>query len=800
MFRIRIRSEPSKDAERWIKEFRRHVNVRSSASEKKDVSDDVDFRIVAERKRFEQETRLRMYRSDRLHEYFCRAQKSIREASTRLDDDSGTKEATRASFFILATVSRRDLSIQSQPDKPSTFRKTITGDAHIDGRLSLLRYARSEDASAAYVAVAIRTLRELGIAFPLSGLPNAPPPIVPEPVPPSEIDERCVRPKEVPHAVLAPVLPLYGHGITYGEITLCVQAATLDPRLEWTCYMCVDVPMSSTLLLSPRRSGRERAARTWRTCEWGLPVRLALTAPRELSTVVIALEADIPGKAKKKRKGKKIRNNAMRFVVYEEIGVDELLRMPTSESATTRRRGESKRRTTRCRSRVWGGRGVPGCQWSTTEIERTFSEMKRAEEWHDGEGSYERDLFDFSNLYAAKKKKKGFKAVLGGIGKGVGVVGQGLNVGVGVVGSGVNLVGHGLGATVGVIGKGFGVVGQLGENVPLVGKGIGVVGRGIDQGIGVVGRGIDQGIGTIGSGITSAPNAVTSGITTGLSTVGKTVTSPFSGFFQLDDASTRIETKLRVSVFLTTHPVFERLCHFAYPSRSWTTARDRAEKSESEELIEAIAKVEHALGVLGTIVRWTPVGVVSILVTAATRVKWLSMAASVAFVGICVATYPYMGKTLLLVSLGSATGVLFLVTMVLYGANRLFSRERRKSIVSDRAAASPRSDASRRIGATLLKRIRRHGDESAEAVRFAAFLFLPILRLRLRELAAWCAFLSASFLSAGYAMSYGAADSHLAYLADRLVLIVGFGFIFKGIPPVEATIEFFKRGRTAVSV
>jgi hypothetical protein len=352
----RFRAEPSSAVKSWIEALK-----KTSSTNKTFFKDDVHESLE---KSNSLETRLTLLHDAKLLKIYRIAQERVRDAaalnSTQFD------KRTSDAFFNLARAS-----------SPSTS----SNDDDEDEKKHII----ATDAMAAYISLAVNILKDPSIA---KRLPAQTPPMVPEPVARSELEIRCVRPKTMSHYAFWPVLPLYGHGITYGDVSICIQAASLDPQFVWTCYACVDRALPESLLVPGERTGNERSRRFWHALQWGVPVTIPLRAPKSLSRIVLALEAREPKDKKRKHT----------VVVSHKIDLDTL---------------ESPKQ------KVWGA-FLPGVHWVTKETNLTANTMREVETWIN---SQNHKLYDFTNN-AARKEKKGnilFDAVGGITNLGVGM-------------------------------------------------------------------------------------------------------------------------------------------------------------------------------------------------------------------------------------------------------------------------------------------------------------------------------------------------------------------------------------------
>ena len=706
----RLRSEPSDAVQSWIKA------LRTSSSSKSRLAEDAHKELETANSL---ETRLILLHEKKLLKLFHDTQERMRSAAL-----NSTIQFDKNAFFLLARAANEGV-VESNH----------------------LQYVTRTDAIAAYVSLAVDVLKDPSLA---KRVPSPIPPLVPEPVARSELELRCTRPRTVSHWAFWPVLPLYGHGVTYGNVSICIDAASLDPRFIWTSFVCVDRARAESLLVPYERSGNERTRRFWHALKWGVSVTIPLRAPRTLSRIVLAFVAQDP----EDKKGQHTQ------ILYQNVDLDVL------ESIKSKR---------------WGGTFLPGTQWCTAETKVKIDTMRCVETYFD---SMQQKLFDFTNN-AARKKKKGnflFNAV-GGI----------TNMGVGVMGQGISLVGSSVGTTVGLLGSTVNAVSDLGGKIPILGKGVQFLGHTVGDGVNFVGDGIGTGINVVSSGLTETPNMIGQGLKGVQKGVEGLVTKKENSGRRLFKED-RVKTNIQLNVIMTSHLVAERLCCLAYPSFSMTNSlrRDRGgdtkPKSEIEIDAEAVSKLEHALGVLGTAVKYSPMSLVSLFTSAVANFKWLSSAVTVVFIASGVYLYPYMGKAMLIGILGSITTCMFFLTLVLLLANRLFRKKGNKS-------PSEITETSLKISKTLFhnqtKKIREGA--GSDAVKFAVNLFLPILRLRLRRIASWCALASILLLSSAYAMSVYGINSYWGWLADSTLFMVGLGLIFRHIAPVRALTEWIQR-------
>ena len=346
-------------------------------------------------------------------------------------------------------------------------------------------------------------------------------------------------------------------------------------------------------------------------------------------------------------------------------------------------------------------------------------------------------------------------------------------------------------------------VSDLGGKIPILGKGVQFLGHTVGDGVNFVGDGIGTGINVVSSGLTETPNMIGQG----LKDVGKGVKGlvkkkrPEKRLFKEDN----VKTNIRLKIITTSHSIAERFCCLGYPSFSITNSvrRDRGgdtkPKSQLEIDAEAVSKLEHALGVLGTAVKYSPMILVSLFTSAVANFKWLSSTVTVAFIASGVYLYPYMGKAMLIGILGSITSSMFVLTLILLLANRLF---RSKGSSDKDSETLEITKSSRKISKMLFHNNSRKIREGsgADAVKFAVNLFLPILCLRLRRIASWCALSSLLLLGSAYAMSVYGLDSYWGWLADTTLFLVGLGIIFRRIAPVRAIKEWIQRVMVAWGV
>ena len=353
---------------------------------------------------------------------------------------------------------------------------------------------------------------------------------------------------------------------------------------------------------------------------------------------------------------------------------------------------------------------------------------------------------------------------------------------------------------------------DVGGNIPILGKGVKFIGHTVGDGVNLVGEGIGTGINVVSTGLTETPNMIGKGIGEGFKGIKKGVSglaksSPLHKLFvENEDGKTKhneIKTKMKLKLIVTSHRAAERCCCLAYPSFCITNSmrRDRGgdvkSKSQLEMDAEAISKLEHALGVLGTAVKYSPMSLVSLFTSAVANFKWLSSAVTVVFIASSVYLYPYMGKALLVGILGSVTSTMFVVALLLILANKLF-RKKRTSGKMDMETTKTSRKIAKALFWSRSKKIKE--GPASEAVKFAVDLFLPILRLRLRRIATWLALSSVLLLSSAYAMSTHGMKSYWGWLADTTLFMVGLMIIFRRVAPVRAVTEYIQRVMVAWGV
>eukprot|EP00939_MAST-03C_sp_MAST-3C-sp1_P000299 g299.t1 len=733
------------------------------------------------------EFRLAVLREKALSEFLSVAQTLVPEGA--LADGELFNDEIRTAFFILANVSRG-----SRSDCPAP----VPWISHARDNNKCAPVVERKDAAAAYVALATSLLcRVSGEASAFAALvekqtPRAVAPVVPEPIPMTEIEMMSVRPGDMMHWALWPFVPMFGHGMIHGEVSVCIQEASLDNHLEWTCYAAVESALPVSLLVPNSRTGYERARRVWKRCEWGVPTVFPLNAPRSASKLVVALEAADASKRAKKRK--------TRCVLACEMCLSQIRAQDGARVAID----------SEYKERRWGS-SVPILAWRTREMDVSFTDLERVRVWStrrnvvETTGEEEENsknsntvdksivvpLFDFDNLHIeVSKEKENSGGIVGqgvnAVGQGVNLVGKGIGTGVGMtvstVGKGVGFVGKTLGGGVGLIGSGVGLVGKGLDGVPLVGKGIGMLGKGIEGvggGIDVVGDTVGVGlIGRVGEGIKDAPQNVVGlgrGLTNGIGTLIDTIGGPDE--WKIND---KLVSRIRLKAVLTSNIMAERCCSVGYRAND---AASKGDARDSGELEHDLLAIENALGVIGTMASWAPLQLVLSMTRATASFRWLSVSVSVAVLGLCVAAYPYMGKSLLMASAG-CVGVASLVVLLVFTiAKRIWAKRKKKQ----NSVAS----SSKRLSARLLPS--RHVErESSDAIRFAVESLAPFASIELHRLASRIAAATIFALTSALGLSFGS-DSFIGLWTQRAVILVGLGLIFRRAAPVFVILEFSRR-------